>query len=374
MAGKRKAKSAYVCSDCGAEHPQWQGQCVACSAWNTLTRVSIGPIKEPVSRGYAGSQSEVRLLGEVEREEINEQRLNGCGNNVPNGRPEHAHARCTIAEFRCACAAAPQGTAYFFVIMMGRLLLLAAVVATITPFPASAKLLLRPPRISTVGLTCLYAVVPNCQVPLRHALIGGVFAASTFTLARMVFTAVMAKSSYTLVYGAFAAVPLFLLWIYVTWIIVLTGGVLAHSLSSYQTEEQAQTPTLMKALDILYLFWRAQKEGRGIAELEVLRANDVLPGGIDADSWRRIRDTLISAQLLKRLDRGHYLLSRDLHHFTLAELADLLRAEPTHALAEHAMPWQKTAAALLQDNLDQESSLLATPLAELFATAQSPSA
>ena len=97
-------------------------------------------------------------------------------------------------------------------------------------------------------------------------------------------------------------------------------------------------------------------------------------GGIDADSWRRIRDTLISAQLLKRLDRGHYLLSRDLHHFTLAELADLLRAEPTYALAEQAMPWQKTAAALLQDNLDQESSLLATPRAELFATAQSPSA
>ena len=228
--------------------------------------------------------------------------------------------------------------------------------------------------ISAIGLTCLYAVVPNCQVPLRHALIGGVFAAITFTVARVLFTAVMAKSSYTLVYGAFAAVPLFLLWIYVTWIIVLTGGVLAHSLSAYQTEEQAQTPTLMKALDILYLFWRAQKEGRGIAELEVLRASDVLPGGIDADSWRRIRDTLISAQLLKRLDRGHYLLSRDLHHFTLAELADLLRAEPTYALAEQAMPWQKTAAALLQDNLDQESSLLATPLAALFATEQPPSA
>ena len=217
-------------------------------------------------------------------------------------------------------------------------------------------------------------MVPNCQVPLRHALIGGVFAAITFTVARVLFTAVMAKSSYTLVYGAFAAVPLFLLWIYVTWIIELTGGVLAHSLSAYQTEEQAQTPTLMKALDILYLFWRAQKEGRGIAELEVLRANDVLPGGIDADSWRRIRDTLIGAQLLKRLDRGHYLLSRDLHHFTLADLAGLLRAEPTYALAEQAMPWQKTAAALLQDNLDQESSLLATPLAALFATEQPPSA
>ena len=101
---------------------------------------------------------------------------------------------------------------------------------------------LMPFAISTIGLTALYAVVPNCQVPFRHALIGGVFAASTFTLARMVFTGVMAESSYALVYGAFAAVPLFLLWIYVTWIIVLAGAVLAHSLSAFQTTEQAQTP------------------------------------------------------------------------------------------------------------------------------------
>ena len=238
----------------------------------------------------------------------------------------------------------------------------------------SVLISLLPFVISAIGLTFLYVVVPNCQVPLRHAMVGGVFAAVTFTVARMLFTAVMAQSSYTLVYGAFAAVPLFLLWIYVTWIIVLIGGVLAHSLSAYQTDEQAQTPTLMKALDILYLFWRAQRKGLGIAELEVLSANDVLPGGIDADSWRRIRDILISEQLLKRLDRGHYLLSRDLHHFTLAELAELLRAEPTYVLPVPAMPWQKTAAALLQNNLDQESSLLATPLAELFATEQPSSA
>lgn len=227
---------------------------------------------------------------------------------------------------------------------------------------------LLPFAISVIGLTCLYAVVPNCQVPLRHALIGGVFAASTFTVARMLFTAVMAQSSYTLVYGAFAAVPLFLLWIYVTWIIVLIGAVLTHSLSAYQTTEQAQTPTLMKALDILYLFWRAQADGRGIAELEIIRANDLLPGGIDADSWRNIRDTLISAQLLKRLDRGHYLLSRDLHGVTLAELARLISAEPGFRQSGHALPWQQAASALLHTSQEQESSLLATTLADLFAT------
>ena len=230
---------------------------------------------------------------------------------------------------------------------------------------------LLPFSISTIGLTALYAVVPNCQVPFRHALIGGVFAAGTFTMARMVFTAVMAESSYALVYGAFAAVPLFLLWIYVTWIIVLAGAVLAHSISAFQTTEQAQIPPLMKALDILYLFWRAQQQGRGIAELEIIRPNEVLKDGIDADSWRSIRDMLIKAQWLKRLDRGHYLLSRDLHEVTLAMLADMMRAEPDYHLNLKHLGWQKDAYNLLRAMMDREATTLNRSLAALFSEGES---
>ena len=227
---------------------------------------------------------------------------------------------------------------------------------------------LLPFMISTIGLTALYAAVPNCQVSLRHAFIGGIFAAITFTVARMAFTAVMAQSSYSLVYGAFATAPLFLLWIYITWIIVLLGAVITHGMSAYQITEQSQTPTLMKALDILYLFWRAQQEGRGIAELEIIGANDLLPGRIDADSWRRIRDSLTAAQLLKRLDRGHYLLCKDLHTVSLAALADLLRAEPGYRLTGLSLPWQQNAATLLSDNKDHESQCLNVSLADLFVT------
>ena len=227
---------------------------------------------------------------------------------------------------------------------------------------------LLPFMISTIGLTALYAAVPNCQVSLRHAFIGGIFAAITFTVARMAFTAVMAQSSYSLVYGAFATAPLFLLWIYITWIIVLLGAVITHGMSAYQTTEQSQTPTLMKALDILYLFWRAQQEGRGIAELEIIGANDLLPGRIDADSWRRIRDSLTAAQLLKRLDREHYLLCKDLHTVSLAALADLLRAEPGYRLTGLSLPWQQNAATLLSDNKDHESQCLNVSLADLFVT------
>ncbi|MEM7001585.1 MAG: DNA repair protein RadA [Pseudomonadota bacterium] len=65
---KAKVKSAFVCGDCGAEHAKWQGQCSACGAWNTLSRVSIGPIKER-NVGFAGAKAQIQKLGEVEATE-----------------------------------------------------------------------------------------------------------------------------------------------------------------------------------------------------------------------------------------------------------------------------------------------------------------
>jgi len=67
---KARAKTAYVCAECGAEHRQWQGQCASCQTWNSLKQISIGPVAEaraPV--GYAGTTSEVRRLGDVTTEE-----------------------------------------------------------------------------------------------------------------------------------------------------------------------------------------------------------------------------------------------------------------------------------------------------------------
>ena len=65
----KKARSAFVCGECGSEHAKWQGQCNACEAWNTLSRVNIGPIAEPV-RGFAGAASEVKRLADVKAEEV----------------------------------------------------------------------------------------------------------------------------------------------------------------------------------------------------------------------------------------------------------------------------------------------------------------
>jgi DNA repair protein RadA/Sms len=67
-----KSKVAFVCNDCGAEHTQWQGQCAACNAWNTLSQINLGAGSSPAAKpdfrnqGYAGQKSGVQQLADID--------------------------------------------------------------------------------------------------------------------------------------------------------------------------------------------------------------------------------------------------------------------------------------------------------------------
>lgn len=69
-----KTKTAYVCTDCGADYTKWMGQCAACSAWNTISEVRLGAVKSKSASGrsgYAGAtDNRIQLLSEVEFSEI----------------------------------------------------------------------------------------------------------------------------------------------------------------------------------------------------------------------------------------------------------------------------------------------------------------
>ncbi len=68
-----KAKTAFVCSDCGADYAKWQGQCGACNAWNTLVQFNPGPAESGRGarrQGYAGAQSEVTQLADIDLDEL----------------------------------------------------------------------------------------------------------------------------------------------------------------------------------------------------------------------------------------------------------------------------------------------------------------
>jgi membrane protein len=231
-------------------------------------------------------------------------------------------------------------------------------------------LLLRitPLLLTACAFTLVYLALPNCRVPVRHALIGGTVAALAFNLARTVFANLVQGSSITLIYGAFAAVPLFLLWLYVSWNIVLMGGVLVHSLSAYQTSEQAAHPTVLKALDVLYLFWTRQRSGRPVRELEILNGRHKVLSSLDSETWRELREIFVRRQLITQNNRSHYFLCRDLHSVTfwqIKEWVDLeLPLEREDITSE--LPWQHRAYNMLREERGTQRKLLRISLAELF--------
>jgi membrane protein len=231
----------------------------------------------------------------------------------------------------------------------------------------SALLRLAPILLSAIGFTLVYAAVPNCRVPLRHAFVGGLAAAVVFNVARALFTSLVAGSSITFIYGAFAAVPLFLLWIFISWNIVLLGAILVHSLSAYESSDQAARPTVLKALEVLHLLWQRQLSGRSLREIDLLTDRS---HGIDSETWGRLRDLLLKHRIITRDDDGHYILARDLHTVTLWQIHDLVRGEPpvSGQLVGNAQDWERRAIEVLQQTEMHDRQALDHNLAELFAT------
>lgn len=68
-----KSKTAFVCSDCGADYAKWQGQCASCHEWNTLTRISLGLKKsrsEMQSAGFTGITEEAKTLDQIDLQKV----------------------------------------------------------------------------------------------------------------------------------------------------------------------------------------------------------------------------------------------------------------------------------------------------------------
>jgi membrane protein len=86
--------------------------------------------------------------------------------------------------------------------------------------------------IATLALTMMYKLVPARHVPIRHALIGALLAAVAFELAKLGFKVYITRvPTYRVVYGALATLPLFLIWIYVSWIVLLLGAAVTATLT-----------------------------------------------------------------------------------------------------------------------------------------------
>lgn len=165
--------------------------------------------------------------------------------------------------------------------------------------------------LTVIGFFILNWTIPNRTVPVKAALIAGLFSATVFELLKHLFGFVMTNfTSYELVYGAFAAIPIFLLWIFLSWNIVLIGVEISYALTAFDADsrkERKRHPVIM-LLDLLELFYKKQKIGDSVSESEAL---EVL-GREEIGRWPSYVLMLEKQSLIKRTDDNNYVLIRNL--------------------------------------------------------------
>ena len=159
--------------------------------------------------------------------------------------------------------------------------------------------------VLTGAVAGLFHYVPNTVVRWRHALAGGLFVALAFDLTKSLLAWYFKQvPTYSTLYGAFATVPIFLVWMYLGWVIMLLGALLAANAPALggRTPYRPETPglALELALDVLRALWRCQRGGEGgISSLELARRLRVDPLQLEP-----VLDALLDLDWLGRLEEA----------------------------------------------------------------------
>ena len=204
---------------------------------------------------------------------------------------------------------------YWAVMTLGPLLLAASLSISsylisasrglVTAMPGGVQLLLDVIQffLLAAGLTALYLFVPNTPVRRSHAWAGGVFAASGIELARWLLALYIGKvPSYSAVYGAFATVPILLVWIYIAWVIVLWGAVIAAYLPSLVAGTRrrggAHGWQFQLAIEVLRELSRARSSAqRGLSAPQLAKALEV-----EALQLEPVLETLVALDWIGRVN------------------------------------------------------------------------
>lgn len=191
--------------------------------------------------------------------------------------------------------------------------------------------------LTWMAFSLLFAAVPNCKVPLGHALIGGAITTIAFEFLKWTFTLIVANSSFSFIYGAFAALPLFLLWVNIIWTMILAGAVITHSIKFYQIGlSNRNYPDVFAALLVIWELHQASLRGQGMSEWKLLQL------GLSSEQWKRLTASLVDAGIMTQSYQGDYVLSYNLSDLTINHVAQALRKRdemPNDERIALTLPW-----------------------------------
>jgi len=171
------------------------------------------------------------------------------------------------------------------------------------------------------ALTLIYLVVPNRRITLWHALVGAFCAGIAFELSKRGFALYLQKfPTYTLIYGAFATLPIFLLWVYLSWLVVLVGATITAMLPAFSADDgdaRSRRPgsELEDALAVLGELARAQAGGEAVPLTRLARRARRMPYRCE-----EILERCAALGWTARTERDAWLLSREADSIRIADV------------------------------------------------------
>lgn len=261
-------------------------------------------------------------------------------------------------------------------------LLLVAVVATTSyialsfssadgGFSLGTRLLSAVPFVIVLGgLLTSYLMIPNRTVRLRDALIGAVIAAVLFDLAKRGFALYVGNfASYQRIYGALSVIPIFIMWIYLSWVIVLLGASITASLNAFDYRPaELRLPRGQEfagLLPVMRDFIDAQRDGRELRTAELMYNHPYLSDALA----QRYLSGLVAADIIHRTDSGGWVLVRDVAITTLADIYESGAYRIPADCIEVPRAVRDDSLHLLQALRDKIRHGLDVPLAEVFPPA-----
>jgi len=192
-----------------------------------------------------------------------------------------------------------------------------------TPPFVTARFL--PFLLAVFGFSLMFLVVPNRAVAFKHAILGALLAAVLLELLKSGFGYYLKNfPTYQMIYGALAAIPIFLLWMYLSWAAVIFGAELAAALPEWRVAQQRRRrggepgAELALALSLLMRLRGANRDGRVLRERALSLGLPATLTELD-----HVLRALRQARLVAR-SGGRWLLSRDLATVSLDDLVQVL--------------------------------------------------
>lgn len=188
-------------------------------------------------------------------------------------------------------------------------------------FLRSAMLWAAPMLIELAAFTTLFRVVPHRTVQWRHALAGAALAVMLSEIVKWAIGLYLGSfDAYERIYGQIAFLPIFLLWVYLSWVAILLGASFAASISAFRYQPaHMRLPRgyeLYGLLRMLGRFVHARAHGRGLHSDEIQALEPMLTDTLVQQMLAQLEEI----RLLQRAETGEWLLARDLDDMTLADL------------------------------------------------------